>query len=66
VAVICVAALTVKLIAAVVPQSTAVAPVKPAPVIVTVVPLSWFQRTGTVLAAPISLRILFVAVPLAQ
>ena len=38
VAVICVAELTVKLLAAMVPKSTAVAPVKPVPVIVTDVP----------------------------
>ena len=38
VAVICVAELTVKLVAATVPKSTAVAPVKSVPVIVTVVP----------------------------
>ena len=38
VAVIWVSELTVKLLAATVPKSTAVAPVKPVPVIVTVVP----------------------------
>ncbi len=38
VAVICVAELITILLAAVVPKSTAVAPVKPIPVIVTVVP----------------------------
>ena len=38
VAVICVAELTVKLLAAAVPKSTAVASVKPVPVIVTDVP----------------------------
>ena len=37
-AVICVAELTVTLVAAIVPKSTAVAPVKPVPVIVTDVP----------------------------